>query len=152
MTAVPTSRDERPERAAIRIAIVGVGNCASSLVQGTSFYRGASPERAVGLMHWEIGGYRPSDVEVAAAFDVDLRKVGKDVAEAIFEKPNCTAVFCDRVPKTGVRVRMGRVLDGVSDHFESYPEDRRFVVSDQQRGDPRGGRRGAARRAASTCS
>ncbi|MGH7337112.1 MAG: inositol-3-phosphate synthase [Myxococcota bacterium] len=132
MTAVPTSRHERRERAAIRIAIVGVGNCASSLVQGTSFYRGASPERAVGLMHWEIGGYRPSDVEVAAAFDVDLRKVGKDVAEAIFEKPNCTAVFCDRVPKTGVRVRMGRVLDGVSDHFEGYPENRRFVVSDQK--------------------
>ncbi len=116
----------------VRIAIVGVGNCASSLVQGTSFYRGVSPERAVGLMHWEIGGYRPDHLEVAAAFDIDLRKVGKDVAEAIFEKPNCTAVFCGRVPKTGVRVRMGRVLDGVSDHFESYPEDRRFLVSDQQ--------------------
>jgi myo-inositol-1-phosphate synthase len=118
--------------ARVRIAIVGVGNCASSLVQGTSFYRGAGPDRAVGLMHWEIGGYSPADVEVAAAFDVDLRKVGKDVSEAIFEKPNCTAVFCDRVPKTGVRVRMGRVLDGVADHFEGYPEERRFVVSDQR--------------------
>ena len=116
----------------VRIAIIGVGNCASSLVQGASFYRGASPETAVGLMHWEIGGYRPDDLEVAAAFDVDLRKVGKDVAEAIFEKPNCTAVFCDRVPKTGVRVRMGRLLDGVADHFESYPEERRFLVSDQR--------------------
>jgi len=116
----------------VRIAIIGVGNCASSLVQGASFYRGASPEHAVGLMHWQIGGYRPDDVEVAAAFDVDLRKVGKDVAEAIFEKPNCTAVFCDRVPKTGVRVRMGRVLDGVADHLESYPEERRFLVSDQR--------------------
>jgi len=118
MTALPTSLDERPsaaaERAAIRIAIVGVGNCASSLVQGASFYRDANRECAVGLMHWEIGGYRPGDLEVAAAFDVDLRKVGKDVAEAIFEKPNCTVVFCDRVPKTGVRVRMGRVLDGIS--------------------------------------
>jgi myo-inositol-1-phosphate synthase len=132
MPPIPASRDERRARAKVRIAIVGVGNCASSLVQGASFYRGMSPERAVGLMHWEIGGYRPSDLEVAAAFDVDLRKVGKDVAEAIFEKPNCTAVFCDRVPKTGVRVRMGRVLDGVSDHFESYSEDRRFVVSDQK--------------------
>ncbi len=132
MPAIPASRDPRRERAVVRIAIVGVGNCASSLVQGASFYRGVSPERAVGLMHWEIGGYRPSDLEVAAAFDVDLRKVGKDVAEAIFEKPNCTAVFCDRVPKTGVRVRMGRVLDGVADHFESYPEDRRFLVSDQK--------------------
>jgi len=115
----------------IRIAIVGVGNCASSLVQGVAYYRDATPEDAVGLMHWEIGGYRPSDVEVAAAFDVDLRKVGKDVAEAVFERPNCTTVFCDRVPKTGVRVRMGRVLDGVSEHFEGYPEERRFVVSDQ---------------------
>jgi len=136
MTALPTSLDERPsaaaERAAIRIAIVGVGNCASSLVQGASFYRDANRECAVGLMHWEIGGYRPGDLEVAAAFDVDLRKVGKDVAEAIFEKPNCTVVFCDRVPKTGVRVRMGRVLDGISEHFQSYPEDRRFLVSDQK--------------------
>jgi len=114
-----------------KIAIVGIGNCASSLVQGLSYYRERDPESAVGLMHWEIGGYRPQDVEVVAAFDVDLRKVGKDVAEAIFEKPNCTQVFCDRIPKTGVRVRMGRVLDGVSDHLESYPESRRFVVSDQ---------------------
>jgi myo-inositol-1-phosphate synthase len=118
--------------AAVRIAIVGVGNCASSLVQGTSFYRGARPDQAVGLMHWEIGGYSPADVEVAAAFDVDLRKVGKDVAEAIFEKPNCTAVFCAGVPKTGVLVRMGQVLDGVSDHFEGYPDERRFLVSDQR--------------------
>jgi myo-inositol-1-phosphate synthase len=132
MPPLPTSPGPQRERAKVRIGIVGVGNCASSLVQGASFYRDASPERAVGLMHWEIGGYRPSDLEVAAAFDVDLRKVGKDVAEAIFEKPNCTAVFCDRVPKTGVRVRMGRVLDGVADHFESYPEDRRFLVSDQK--------------------
>ena len=115
----------------IRIAIVGLGNCASSLVQGISHYRDTGPDRAVGLMHWEIGGYRPHDLEVVAAFDVDLRKVGKDVAEAIFERPNCTEVFCDRIPKTGVRVRMGRVLDGVSEHMEHYPEDRRFVVSDQ---------------------
>src|SRR5262249_61655024 len=92
---------------AIRVAIVGVGNCASSLVQGASFYRGASPERAVGLMHWEIGGYRPGDLEVAAAFGVDLRKGGKDVAEAIFGKPNWTAVFCGRGPETGVGARPG---------------------------------------------
>lgn len=116
----------------LRIAIVGVGNCASSLVQGLAYYRGARPEEAVGLMHWEIGGLRPEDLEVALAFDVDLRKVGKDVAEAIFEKPNCTQVLCDRVPKTGVRVHMGRVLDGVSEHFEGYPDDRRFIVSDQR--------------------
>jgi myo-inositol-1-phosphate synthase len=115
----------------VKIAITGVGNCASSLVQGLSFYADKRPEDAVGLMHWDIGGYRPHDVQVVAAFDVDLRKVGKDVSEAIFEKPNCTTVFCPRVPKTGVRVRMGRVLDGVSEHMSSYPDDRRFIPSDQ---------------------
>jgi myo-inositol-1-phosphate synthase len=116
----------------IRIAIVGVGNCASSLVQGLSYYADKRPEDAIGLMHWEIGGIRPQDVEVACAFDIDLRKVGKDVAEAIFEKPNCTARFCDPIPKAGVPVRMGRVLDGVSEHMQDYPDDRRFLVSDQQ--------------------
>ena len=115
----------------VKIAITGVGNCASSLVQGLSFYADKRPEDAVGLMHWDLGGYRPHDVQVVAAFDVDLRKVGKDVSEAIFEKPNCTTVFCPRVPKTGVRVRMGRVLDGVSEHMASYPDDRRFIPSDQ---------------------
>jgi myo-inositol-1-phosphate synthase len=116
----------------VRIAIAGVGNCASSLVQGLSYYTDKHPGNAIGLMHWEIGGYRPHDVEVAAAFDIDLRKVGKDVAEAIFEKPNCTQVFCEQVPKTGVRVRMGPVLDGVSEHMARYPDDRRFIASDQQ--------------------
>jgi myo-inositol-1-phosphate synthase len=114
----------------VKIAITGVGNCASSLVQGLSYYADKRPEDAVGLMHWDLGGYRPHDVQVVAAFDVDLRKVGKDVSEAIFEKPNCTTVFCPRVPKTGVRVRMGRVLDGVSAHMEGYPDDRRFIPSD----------------------
>ena len=95
----------------IRIAIVGVGNCASSLVQGLEYYRDKDPADAVGLMHWEIGGYRPQDIEVVAAFDIDGRKVGKDVSEAIFEPPNCTTVFCRDLPKTGVRVRLGRILD-----------------------------------------
>jgi myo-inositol-1-phosphate synthase len=118
--------------AKVRIAIAGVGNCASSLVQGLSYYADKRPEDAIGLMHWEIGGYRPHDVEVACAFDVDLRKVGKDVAEAIFERPNCTQVFCERVPKTGVLVRMGQVLDGISEHMAGYPDDRRFIASDQE--------------------
>ena len=116
----------------LRIAIVGVGNCASSLVQGLSYYRGARSEAAVGLMHWEIGGLRPEDLEVAVAFDVDLRKVGKDVSEAIFERPNCTKQFCERVSKTGARVHMGRVLDGVAEHLAGFPDDRRFIVSDQR--------------------
>jgi myo-inositol-1-phosphate synthase len=114
----------------VKIAITGVGNCASSLVQGLSYYADKRPGDAAGLMHWDLGGYRPHDVQVVAAFDIDLRKVGKDVSEAIFEKPNCTTEFCPRVPKTGVRVRMGRVLDGVSPHMQGYADDRRFIPSD----------------------
>ena len=71
----------------IRIAIAGIGNCASSLIQGLEYYRDKTPENAVGLMHWDLGGYRPFDLEVVAAFDIDVRKVGKDVNEAIFEPP-----------------------------------------------------------------
>ncbi|MCH2173063.1 inositol-3-phosphate synthase [Myxococcota bacterium] len=114
----------------IKIAIVGVGNCASSLLQGIEFYKNKSAADAVGLMHWEIGGYRPHDLAVVAAFDVDVRKVGKDVSEAIFEKPNCTTVFCSEIPKAGVPVRMGRILDGVADHMGDHPDDRAFLPSD----------------------
>ena len=102
----------------IKLAIVGVGNCASSLVQGIEFYKNRSSADATGVLHWEIGGYRPGDIEIVGAFDVDVRKVGKDISEAIFEAPNCTAVFCKDVPKTGVRVRMGRILDGVAAHMK----------------------------------
>ncbi|MBB5716119.1 inositol-3-phosphate synthase [Sphingomonas aerophila] len=112
----------------IRIAVVGIGNCASSLVQGLEHYREGTND-AVGLMHWEMGGYRPSDLKVVAAWDVDRRKVGKDVAEAIFAKPNCTAVFAPNVPSTGTIVRMGAVLDGVADHMDEFPEERTFVVA-----------------------
>ena len=114
----------------IKIAIVGVGNCASSLVQGIEYYKDKRPQDATGLMHWEIGGYRPCDIKIAAAFDIDLRKVGKDVSEAIFELPNCTTVFCASLPKTGVRVRMGRIMDGVAEHMKSYPDSRTFLRSD----------------------
>ena len=106
----------------IRVAIVGVGNCASALIQGIHFYRDAAPQELVGLMHWEIGGYRPGDVEVVAAFDIDRRKVGRDVAEAIFAPPNCTQRFMPEIPATGVRVRMGRVLDGYAGHMADYGE------------------------------
>ena len=119
----------------IRIALVGVGNCASSLVQGIEYYRDSDPGSAVGLMHGSIGGYGPSDIEVVAAFDVDRRKVGKDVAEAIFCEPNCTTVFCPDVPKAGVPVRMGRILDGYSEHMSSYPDERTFLLSDAMEAD-----------------
>ena len=112
----------------INIAIVGIGNCASSLVQGLEHYREGTND-AAGLMHWEVGGYEPSDIKVVAAWDVDARKVGKDVAEAIFAKPNCTAVFAANIPSTGTVVKMGAVMDGVADHMSEYKDDRTFVVA-----------------------
>ncbi len=111
----------------IRIALVGVGNCASSLVQGIHYYRRANGGDTAGLMHESLGGYRCGDVEIAAAFDIDRRKVGIDVSEAIFAEPNCTKVFCADIPKSGVIVQMGPVLDGYSDHMSHYPENRRFM-------------------------
>ncbi len=114
----------------IRIALVGIGNCASSLVQGIHHYRGRDPEPFCGLMHWEIGGYGPGDLEIAAAFDIDRRKVGRDLAEAIFAEPNCTTVFRPQVPPSGVTVRMGPVLDGVSEHMRQYPEETTFCPAD----------------------
>lgn len=115
----------------IKIAIVGVGNCASSLIQGIHYYRNKTAQDAIGLMHWEIGGYKPSDIEVVAAFDIDKRKVGADVHKAIFAAPNCTAVFCSGFPESGVTVQMGRILDGVSDHMLNYDEKRTFVPADE---------------------
>jgi myo-inositol-1-phosphate synthase len=115
----------------INIALIGVGNCASSLVQGLSHYREGA-NQSVGLMHWELGGYRPSDIKVVAAWDVDRRKVGKDVAEAIFAKPNCTTIFCESIEPTGAKVQMGRALDGVADHMSEYNDDRTFLLSDQK--------------------
>jgi myo-inositol-1-phosphate synthase len=111
----------------IKIAVVGIGNCASALIQGLHYYKGKAPDQAKGLMHWSIGGYRPEDIEVVAAFDIDRRKVGQDVNRAIFAPPNCTAVFCGDIPDSGVVVRMGRILDGVSDHMGDYKENRTFL-------------------------
>jgi len=117
-----------PNRGNIRIAIAGIGNCASALIQGIHYY---TPERcrgdATGLMARDIGGYLPCDVDVVAAFDVDARKVGVDVSRAIFAKPNCTKVFHKDVPDSGVIVRMGQVLDGISEHMTAYADQRTFV-------------------------
>ncbi len=114
----------------IKIAIVGIGNCASSLVQGLYYYRDQKDHEAIGLMHWNLGGYLPGDIEVVAAFDVDKRKVGMDVNQAIFAKPNCTVVFCEDLPESGVEVSMGLVADGVADHMQDYKDDRTFIVAD----------------------
>ncbi|MFL6845416.1 MAG: inositol-3-phosphate synthase [Allosphingosinicella sp.] len=111
----------------INIAIVGVGNCASSLVQGLAHYQNGGANDQIGLMHWDLGGYRPKDIRIVAAWDIDRRKVGEDVAQAIFEKPNCTAVFCDHVPTSGVKVAMGRILDGYSEHMAEWPDERTFL-------------------------
>ncbi len=119
----------------IKIAIIGIGNCASSLIQGIYYYKDKNPDDVTGLMHWDIGGYKPYDIEVVAAIDVDKRKVGKDVSEAIFAKPNCTKIFCSDIPKMGVEVVMGNVLDGVAPHMKEYPEDRAFVISDSEEAD-----------------
>ena len=118
-----------PQATDINLAIVGVGNCASSLVQGIAHYQNGGANEQIGLMHWDLGGYRPKDIKVVAAWDIDERKVGRDVGDAIFAKPNCTAIFCDHVSKTGTKVAMGRILDGTSDHMEGWAEDRRFIPS-----------------------
>jgi myo-inositol-1-phosphate synthase len=101
----------------VRIAIVGVGNCASSLVQGLEYYKDADPtEKVPGLMHVALGEYHVRDVEVVAAFDVDAKKVGIDVAEAIFTEPNNTFRFSE-VPPLGVTVNRGRTLDGLGTFY-----------------------------------
>lgn len=114
----------------IRVAVVGVGNCASSLIQGIHYYGGRSASDAVGLMHWRIGEYGPSDLAIVAAFDIDARKVGRDVNEAIFAPPNCTTVFCSDLPSAGVKVSMGRVLDGFADHMDGYAPHQTFVLAE----------------------
>ncbi|MCW6529904.1 MULTISPECIES: inositol-3-phosphate synthase [Sphingomonas] len=112
----------------IKVAIIGVGNCASSLVQGKYHY--ANSNKPHGLIHEDVGGYKVGDIEFVAAFDVDSRKVGLDLGEAIFAKPNCTKVFHAEVPKTGTIVRMGAKLDGVAGHMLTVANDRGFEVDD----------------------
>src|SRR5436190_4294311 len=117
----------------IRIAIVGVGNCASSLVQGINFYNGGSASgSSVGLMHQQIGSYKPSDIEVVAAFDIDRRKVGLDVSRAIFSPPNCTKVFCDKVKLTGAIVKMGCVFDSYAAHMADQDPLRTFLTLEKE--------------------
>jgi len=118
----------------IKIAIAGAGNCSSSLIQGIYYYKdvAGNDELVPGLMHNVIGNYKISDIKPVCAFDVDKRKIGKDLSEAIFALPNCTKIFCKDIPKTGVKVKMGPVLDGVAPHMEEYPEDKRFVISKEK--------------------
>jgi myo-inositol-1-phosphate synthase len=112
----------------IKIAVVGVGNCFSALYQGFEYYKNDSGSDIPGVMFADIGGYKPSDIEVVAAYDVDPRKVGKPVGEAIFAAPNCARTFMPKVPK-GPIVQMGHVLDGVSDYMLDQPEEVGFRIS-----------------------
>jgi myo-inositol-1-phosphate synthase len=113
----------------IRLAIAGVGNCASSLLQGLEYYRTHDPNESAGLLHAEIGSYRLEDVHPVAAFDVDARKVGRPLEEAAFAPPNCTAVFQEKLPAWGVSVQMAPVLDGVASHMIDAPPERAFRVA-----------------------
>ncbi|MGH2682039.1 MAG: inositol-3-phosphate synthase [Actinomycetota bacterium] len=107
----------------VRVAVVGVGNCASALVQGLEFYRAADPTEPVpGLMHVKLGPYHVGDVEVVAAFDVDGKKVGRDVAEAIFTEPNNTIRFADVAP-SGVEVLRGPTFDGLGRYYREVVEE-----------------------------
>ena len=118
----------------VRVAIAGVGNCASSLLQGIEHYRNvpAEAQEAWGLMHLDMGGYRPADVDVVAAFDIDYRKVGHPLHEAVFAPPNCTTVICDSIDKSDVIVQMGPIHDGIAAHMADYPPDRAFRPADEK--------------------
>src|ERR671934_827927 len=106
----------------VRVAIIGVGNCASSLVQGVEYYKDAAPDEFVpGLMHVDLGGYHIRDIELSAAFDVTTDKVGKDLAEAIWAHPNDTYKFAD-VPKTGIKVSRGMTHDGIGKYLSEVVE------------------------------
>jgi myo-inositol-1-phosphate synthase len=114
----------------IRVGIVGVGNCASSLVQGLTYYSGKENGEITGLMHYDLCGYTAEHIKVVAAFDIDRRKVGRPLREAVFAAPNCTKRISEDVRDGDVIVSMGNPLDGVSEHMSDYPEERRFAPAD----------------------
>jgi len=118
----------------IRVAVCGVGNCFSSLYQGIDFYKDTDPDNGhiPGVMMMRIGGYHPADIQIVAAIDVDRRKVGRPVGEAIFALPNCARIFNPR-PPDGPIVQMGHPLDGVSDFMQNtQPERLGFRVSNEE--------------------
>src|SRR5689334_23602713 len=118
------SRNGRARRSdeKVRVAIIGVGNCASSLVQGVEYYKDADPDDFVpGLMHVDLGGYHVRDIEFTAAFDVTTDKAGKDLSEAISAHPNNTIKFAD-VPKTGITVSRGMTHDGIGKYLSEIVE------------------------------
>ncbi len=120
MSVIEASKNggARYQQDKVRVAIIGVGNCASSFVQGVHYYRDADPKESVpGLMHVDLGGYHIRDVEFSAAFDIDADKVGKDLSEAIFAGQNNTLKFDTEVPKLGVEVHRGMTHDGLGKYL-----------------------------------
>lgn len=115
----------------IKVAIVGVGNCASAIYQGLTYYKDVRQDNIPGVMFADIGGYTIQDIEVVAAFDVDKRKVGLPIGQAIFAEPNCARVFAKDVPD-GPVVQMGHAFDGISDYMEQEREDRGFRVASEK--------------------
>jgi myo-inositol-1-phosphate synthase len=114
----------------IKIAIAGIGNCASSLIQGIAAYK--KDKKITGLIRKKIGKYTPESIKIVAAFDIDKRKVGKDVSDAIFSEPNNTMIFCKKVPITNVRVMRGPTKDGIAKHMKEFPEQIRFIESEEK--------------------
>ncbi len=114
----------------IRVAITGVGNCASSLIQGVAYYGARGSSEVGGLMHPDVGGWGPGDLEFVTAFDIDERKVGRPLGEAIFAQPNNTLVFQREANADGVTVQMGPLLDGVAPHMRDWPDDQSFRPAD----------------------
>ena len=116
----------------IRIAVAGVGNCASALLQGLQYYAKLHPANgrpAPGLLHARVGPYTAADIRVVAAFDIDARKAGRPLETACAALPNCTTQFLKQFPRYGIRVQMGPVLDGVAPHMNRYPASQTFIVS-----------------------
>lgn len=113
----------------VKIGIIGVGNCASSLLQGIQHYRSMGP---TGLIFENIGNITPNDIEVVLAFDIDRRKVGKDISEAIFSKPNNTKVFYSDIKECGVKVKRGPTFDGLANHMTKYADHLTIVESNKK--------------------
>ena len=113
----------------IRVAVIGVGNCASSLIQGISYYQALDKPNRSGIMNWEIGRYKPYDIEIVLAYDIDKRKVGCPLDRAIFAKPNCTKKFQEVITGKKIIVKMGCIFDGVPSHMDKYPVNDTFQLS-----------------------
>jgi myo-inositol-1-phosphate synthase len=125
----------RGDMAKIRVAIVGVGNCASSLLQGIELYQHAPAQAQrspIGLMHYDLAGHKPGDIEVACAFDIDSRKVGRPLEDACFAMPNNTITVWRDLPKYGVTVDMGEIHDGVAEHMAQYPPECSFLPTNEK--------------------